>query len=160
MSAIRSQRSETEGQQNNPENPVNPVKDKSLAEKTIEDVLRRCPPKMSSEDVLLHFGETVRVSRRRYRDFVGKGIDQGNRPEFQGGGLVRSAGGEEAGLLGRKAEEREKGDPRILGSGDFVNKALMKAGEEWKAQTGPKPPLETLMKAVSDGIWDILEKRS
>ncbi len=147
MSAIRSQRSETEGQQNNPENPVNPVKDKSLAEKTIEDVL-------------LHFGETVRVSRRRYRDFVEKGIDQGNRPEFQGGGFVRSAGGEAAGLLGRKAEEREKGDPRILGSGDFVNKALMKAGEEWKAQTGPKPPLETLMKAVSDGIWDILEKRS
>jgi len=85
--------------------------DKSLAEKTIEDVL-------------LHFGETQKVARRRYRDFVEKGVDQGRRPEFQGGGLVRSAGGEKAGLLGRKGEEREKGDARILGSGDFVSTIL------------------------------------
>ncbi|MDZ7696654.1 MAG: transposase [Deltaproteobacteria bacterium] len=68
---------------------------KSLAEKTIEDVL-------------LHFGETQKVARRRYREFVEKGIAQGRRPEFQGGGLVRSAGGKKAGLLGRSKEEREK----------------------------------------------------
>ena len=29
-----------------------------------------------------------------------------------------------SGLLGRKAEEREKGDARILGSGDFVSETL------------------------------------
>jgi hypothetical protein len=34
--------------------------------------------------------------------------------------LARSAGGNKSGLLGRKKEEREKGDARILGSGDFV----------------------------------------
>ena len=106
-------------QQRNPENPVNPAcpvapadgtgvkKEKPLAEATIEDVL-------------LHFGKTKRVARRRYREFVKNGIDQGSRPEFQGGGLVRSSGGKKAGLLGRKKEEREKGDARILGSGDFV----------------------------------------
>ena len=49
---------------------------------------------------------------------------RGKRPELQGGGLVRSAGGETAGLLGRKTEEREKGDARILGSGDFVSTIL------------------------------------
>lgn len=98
-------------QQRNPENPVNPVQKRSLAEKTIEDVL-------------LHFGETKRIARRRYRQFVKNGIDQGKRPEFQGGGLVRSAGGNKAGLLGRKKEEREKGDARILGSGDFVGSIL------------------------------------
>jgi len=42
----------------NHENPVDPVKDsKSLAEKTIEDVL-------------LHFGDTIKVARRRYRNFM------------------------------------------------------------------------------------------
>jgi len=33
------------------------------------------------EDVLLHFGDTKRVVRRRYRDFIQKGIDQGTRPD-------------------------------------------------------------------------------
>ena len=76
------------------------------------------------EDVLLHFGDTIKVARRRYRQFVKQGIDQGKRPELQGGGLVRSAGGHKAGLLGRKKEEREKGDERILGSGEFVGNIL------------------------------------
>jgi len=66
------------------------------------------------EDVLLYFGKATKTARRRYREFVEKGIKQGTRKDLQGGGLVRSAGGETAGLLGRKAEEREKGDARIL----------------------------------------------
>ena len=104
-------------QQRNPENSVNPVKkEKPLAEKTIEDVL-------------LHFGVTHKVARRRYRQFVKNGIDQGRRPEFQGGGLVRSSGGNKAGLLGRKKKEREKGDARILGSGDFVGSILADSGQ-------------------------------
>jgi len=124
-------------QQRNPENPVNPVKkEKPLSEKTIEDVL-------------LHFGETHKVARRRYRQFVKNGIEQGKRPEFQGGGLVRSAGGAKAGLLGRKNEEREKGDARILGSGDFVNKALMKAGEDWEKGKKTKIPLAQLIGKVA-----------
>ena len=73
---------------------------------------------------MLHFGETKRLARRRYRQFVKNGIDQGKRPELQGGGLVRSSGGNKAGLLGRKKEEREKGDARILGSGEFVGNIL------------------------------------
>ena len=88
-------------------NPRNLRIKKSLAEKTIEDVL-------------LPFGVKHFDARRRYRHFVKQGIDQGKRPEFQGGGLVRSAGGKKAGLLGRKKEDREKGDERILGSGDFA----------------------------------------
>ena len=79
----------------------------SLADKTIQDVL-------------LHFGDTKRIARRRYREFVKNGIEQGKRPELQGGGLVRSAGGNKSGLLGRKSEEREKADERVLGSGDFA----------------------------------------
>ena len=73
----------------NPENPacpvapadgtgVNPVRNISLAEKTIEDVL-------------LHFGNTFKIARRRYRQFVEKGIKHGRRTDLQGGGLVRPA---------------------------------------------------------------------
>ena len=121
----------------NPDHPVNPVKkEKSLAEKTIEDVL-------------LHFGKTKKVAHRRYRQFVKNGIDQGKRPEFQGGGLVRSAGGNKAGLLGRKKEEREKGDARVLGSGDFVKQALNKAGEDWEKSKKTKMPLAQLIGKVA-----------
>ncbi|MDI6687999.1 MAG: transposase [Desulfobacterales bacterium] len=130
-------------------NPARPVKfedhltgvkkEKSLAEKTIEDVLR-------------YFGESFKVARRRYRQFVKNGIEQGKRPEFQGGGLVRSAGGNKAGLLGRKKEARETGDARILGSGYFVNEALSKAGEEWESQTGPRPSLKALINTVSEAF--------
>ena len=123
----------------NPENPVNPVRNISLAEKTVEDVL-------------LYFGETFKIARRRYRQFVKNGIEQGKRPEFQGGGLVRSAGGNKAGLLGRKKEAREQGDARILGSGDFVNEALSEAGEEWESQTGPRPSLKALINTVSEAF--------
>jgi len=109
--------------------------EKSLAEKTIEDVL-------------LHFGETLKVARRRYRQFVKNGIDQGKRPEFQGGGLVRSAGGNKAGLLGRKKEERENGDARILGSGDFVANVMKDANEVLEQRARFDISLEDLISRV------------
>ena len=103
----------------------------------------------TNQDVLLHFGETEKVARRRYRQFVKNGIDQGKRPELQGGGLVRSAGGNKAGLLGRKKEEREKGDARILGSGDFVSDVLHEANEFEGKKQGYKVDLKELVKRVS-----------
>ncbi len=102
----------------------------------------------TNQDVLLHFGETKSVARRRYRQFVKNGIDQGPRPEFQGGGLVRSAGGNKAGLLGRKKEEREKGDARILGSGNFVTEALAYAAEEWEDRRDKEIPVSELIEKV------------
>ncbi len=99
-----------------PEIPPVIGEDKFLAEKTVEDVLK-------------HFGETFKIARRRYRQFVKKGIDQGKRPDVQGGGLVRSVGGDKTGLLGRKGEDRELSDQRILGSGHFVAQVLEKANE-------------------------------
>ena len=118
-----------------PSNPVDPVQKRSLAEKTIEDVL-------------LHFGETKKVARRRYRQYVKNGLEQGKRPELQGGGLVRSAGGETAGLLGRKAEEREKGDARILGSGDFVSNILKDANDSMDEKALRRVSLDDLISRV------------
>ena len=121
-----------------------------LAEKTVEDIL-------------LHFGNTVRTARRRYRHFVKQGVNQGRRPELQGGGLVRSAGGNKAGLLGRKKEEREKGDARILGGGEFVSDMLHQANELKGRKQGYKVDLEELVKRVSHGtdieIQDLLSSK-
>ena len=108
----------------------------SLAEKTIEDVLR-------------YFGETRKVAKRRYRQFVEKGIKQGRREDLQGGGLIRSSGGDKAGLLGLKKEEREKGDARILGSGDFVAQALKRANELHERSIKSRISLNELIKRVS-----------
>ena len=128
-------------------NPLIPDQAKSSSTKE-----PKCLAEKTIEDVLINFGNTKKVARRRYREFVKNGIDQGTRLELQGGGLVRSAGGNKVGLLGRKKEEREKGDERILGSGDFVNEALSKAGEEWESQAAPRPPLEALINAVSEAF--------
>ncbi|MEA3358378.1 MAG: helix-turn-helix domain-containing protein [Thermodesulfobacteriota bacterium] len=127
-------------QPNKPKNPEKP-----LAEKTIEDVL-------------LHFGDTLNVARRRYRQFVKNGIEQGKRPELQGGGLVRSAGGNKSGLLGRKKEEREKGDARILGSGDFVSEVLREAGEIFESLIKKRMSLEEIIDAVAQYMGVSIEE--
>ncbi|MEA3416610.1 MAG: transposase [Thermodesulfobacteriota bacterium] len=126
------------GKQKNPLVPKIPPaieEDKYLAEKTVEDVL-------------LHFGKTLKEARRRYREFVEKGIKQGRREDLQGGGLMRSSGGDRAALIGLKKEEREKGDERILGSGDFVNEVLGKSAEEFERSARRRPSLQELMNTV------------
>ena len=81
------------------------------------------------EDVLRHFGENLKEARRRYRQFVEKGIKHGRRTDLQGGGLVRSAGGDTSVLSPKRKEDRELSDERILGSGDFVSGVMKKANE-------------------------------
>ena len=80
--------------------------------------------------VLKLFDKTVPGARRRYREFVRKGVNQGRRPELAGGGLVRSAGGWSAVNALRQAGFRQKADERILGDGDFVTTVLQQAGEQ------------------------------
>lgn len=70
--------------------------------------------------VLAWFGASERTAVARYRAFVGEGIPLGRRPDLVGGGLVRSAGGWAAVRTRRHRKEPTLGDPRILGSGDFV----------------------------------------
>ena len=119
-----------------PSNKKGEKPEKSLAEKTIEDVL-------------LHFGDKLGEARKRYRQFVKNGIEQGTHPEFQGGGLVRSAGGNKAGILGRKKEEMEKGDARILGSGDFVSRILREGDKTLERKYLYKRSIQELIEFVA-----------
>jgi REP-associated tyrosine transposase len=82
--------------------------------------------------VLKLFHNTVFGARRRYREFVRKGVNQGRQSELTGGGLVRSVGGWSAVNALRQAGFRQKADERILGDGDFVTAVLKQAGEQFE----------------------------
>ncbi len=80
--------------------------------------------------ILGFYNRKYLTARRRYREFVKKGLTDGRRPELVGGGLVRSAGGWSVVKAMRRGFERMKGDERILGDGDFVEAVLKKAQED------------------------------
>ncbi len=80
--------------------------------------------------VLGLFGHSTRQARRAYESFVSEGVKQGRRPELVGGGLLRSVGGWSALKGFRDIGVRIKGDERLLGSSDFVERVLKRADEQ------------------------------
>ena len=74
--------------------------------------------------ILKFYNSKYSMARRRYWQYVKRGIEDGRRSDLTGGGLVRSAGGWSVVKAMRKGSERMKGDERILGDGDFVEKVL------------------------------------
>jgi putative transposase len=78
------------------------------------------------------FGDKVSVARGQYLEFVKKGIAAGKRQDLTGGGLVRSVGGWSAVKALRKSGAFQKGDERILGDGEFVQKVLSQAEEAFE----------------------------
>lgn len=79
--------------------------------------------------VLRLFGDKISAARRKYSEFLYKGIEAGKREDLVGGGLVRSAGGWVGVKSLRKNGVFLKGDERILGNGDFVEQVLSQAKE-------------------------------
>ena len=103
-----------------------------------------------SNYIVALFGGTQKLGRGRYASFIAAGASQGRRPELVGGGLIRSLGGWSALKDLEKDGPRIKGDERILGSGDFVEKVLKQA-EETLTQT-------TRMKREGIGWESLTEK--
>jgi putative transposase len=138
----------TLGKRNNPLIPDLAMSYEPSAMSSSDKVLKALA-EATIEDVLLHFGDTLKVARLRYRQFIKDGVDQGTRPEFQGGGLLRSAGGDKWGLLGRKKDEREKGDERILGSGAFVEEILKEYDEAYEIGNRDRISVDELIRKVA-----------
>lgn len=82
--------------------------------------------------VLGLFGRKVNVARRKYSEYIEKGIVLGKRPELVGGGLVRSAGGWKALERLSKLGIHMKSDERVLGDGDFVESVLQFQNEHFE----------------------------
>lgn len=80
--------------------------------------------------ILSRFGKNLSIARRKYREFIHDGAQQGKRPDLTGGGLIRSLGGWQAVKFLSSGMDRMKGDERLLGSGDFVEKILRDAEEQ------------------------------
>jgi len=91
-------------------------------------------PWQETATVLSRFASRTGAARRRYRDFVAAGVPQGRRPELQGGGLVRSAGGWEAVQALRRGREAFAADERVLGTSKFVEAILREAERRADAQ--------------------------
>jgi hypothetical protein len=79
--------------------------------------------------VLKRFGKRVSPARKRYREFVQKGVKKGKRSDLTGGGLIRSTGGWAALKAYRRQRVHIKGDERILGDSDFVESVLEEQNE-------------------------------
>lgn len=93
-------------------------------------VLGRCRVTWQDTDyVLKFFNEKKVTARKRYKEFVAKGILQGKRQDLIGGGMVRSSGGWTAVKMMRKLKIHMKGDERILGDSDFVEAVLAQTKE-------------------------------
>jgi putative transposase len=84
--------------------------------------------------ILRCFGQKQGEAKKAYRSYVKKEIDQGQRPELVGGGLIRSLGGWSAVKALRRAGDRELSDDRILGSGEFVEQIIKEAEGKAKYQ--------------------------
>ena len=94
---------------------------------------RQCLPGQDRAAVLAWFGRTERTAIQAYRAYVREGLPQGRRPELVGGGLIRSLGGWAEVRAIRQRGERVLTDPRILGTGPFVER-LLAAGDARQAR--------------------------
>ena len=105
-----------------------------------------------TEYVLGMFGQTTKSARKAYAMFLDKGVSLGRHPELVGGGLIRSVGGWSALKGYRKSGLRIKGDERILGCSEFVEKTLEKANEQLAEKTriqADGPDLEAVIEKVA-----------
>ena len=104
-------------------------------------------PWQDTRTILAQFGPTTAPARKVYRAFVAAGIPRGQRPELQGGGLVRSQGGWDAVRQLRRGREAYLGDERVLGSTEFVA-ALQRTLDVTTAAQAPRVALDTVITRV------------
>jgi len=105
--------------------------------------------------VLGRYGSRRTTARRRYRAFVAEGVRHGRRPEFQGGGLVRSLGGWQAVRALRRGREAHTADERVLGTGAFVEGLLREVERQagrTERETHPRVDLATLARRIGASL--------
>ncbi|MDI6758928.1 MAG: transposase [Candidatus Omnitrophota bacterium] len=79
------------------------------------------------EEVLEYFGKSQKQARQAYEEYVREGACLNE--DYEGGGLIRSAGGMSE-VIKRRSDEQEMCDERILGGGDFVEQVHMQLEAE------------------------------
>jgi REP-associated tyrosine transposase len=108
------------------------------------------------DSVLRLYGKSQYAAQKKYRDFVGKGIGRGRNPEPTGGGLLRSVGGWGVLKSMRRMKIHVRGDERILGDSDFVEKVLSQASEQMELRYRLKEEGWTLAK-IAERVSEIFD---
>lgn len=85
-----------------------------------------------TDSVLGLFSSDLSKARKAYYSFMRSGIDQGQRDDLTGGGLIRSLGGWREIM---NQQTRVKGDQRILGDSEFVMNILSSSQEHYDRKT-------------------------
>jgi putative transposase len=93
------------------------------------DMVSGRPSFMDSQFILMHFGKSMKSARRMYHEFIEKEASGKRRDDLTGGGLIRSSGGWEVLTAKRAKGFKAKGDERILGSSNFVERILSESEE-------------------------------
>ena len=122
---------------------------------------KRKNPWQDTDYVHKLFAKSRYAARKKYREFVAKGIDQERNPAMTGGGLLRSIGGWGVLKSMRKMKIHVKGDERILGDSDFVENVLSRASEQMERRYRLKSKGWTLSKITQrvSEIFGIEEKQ-
>lgn len=80
-----------------------------------------------TEGILRIFGRTIKQSREKLIEYMREGAARGKREDLTGGGLRRSAGGWDEVKKLQANKDYWRGDERILGEGEFVERVLKEA---------------------------------
>lgn len=108
-------------------------------------------------EILYRFGKNVDQARKKYLEYLRE--KSGEKQELSGGGLIRSAGNLKI-VLSRKKEDYETYDSRILGGGEFVEKAIRNIEEEVEKEVKPLN-IEKYVEqtsAILDVSYELLKK--
>jgi REP element-mobilizing transposase RayT len=81
-------------------------------------------PWQSTDEVLELFAKSVHKARPAYHAFLADGVSQGHRDDLSGGGVLRALRALGTGGELPRGVRMEPADPRILGGGTFVEKAM------------------------------------
>jgi len=103
-----------------------------------------------SDHVLSWFGKNKRKAREAYRNYIREGIEQGQRDDLTGGGLIRSLGGWSLVVSLRKTGDNIFYDERILGNTDFVGRLLKEADNKVKSQLSIKEDKLKIQEIIND----------
>lgn len=113
----------------------------------------------NKDEILSCFDKYNTKALRRYKEFVKCGLN--TKEDFEGGGLIRSAGGLKE-VLRRNKDDKEMYDDRLLGKGDFVEDVLRKTNmlDQQKCKIkGPQELLKQVSRYYNISTQVILETR-
>ncbi len=101
-----------------------------------------------TDEVLERFSNKRGRTIRLYQEFIAAGVEQGRRPELEGGGLLRSHNGWRGVMELRRGREKYRADERVLGSSSFIE-GIIEEAEKQEEGKHKRVSLKTLISRIA-----------